>query len=246
MTVSEPTMPSLPSPWIARPGAGDLLLLQAQTGRTLTESLDRGGIGTDFAYSRVGACTMARRHRYMAIVLLGRPSGMTLKSLRRAAGEGIGAALIVVLLPASGGVGERLEHYARGADICLDDWTDAEVFTRIQAWERRRSGAIPPDWLADAGGPRLQIGRNGYVYLGNICLKLSPMPRAVLAAIILAGDEGIGSVHLREALKSGSLSHGAVRVHICAIRKTLLTYLGGPRLAFDAGRYRIVRHSAEP
>ncbi|WP_154582222.1 hypothetical protein [Stenotrophomonas maltophilia] len=154
--------------------------------------------------------------------------------------------MIVVLLPAGSGVGERLEHYARGADICLDDWTDAEVVTRIQAWERRRSGTIPPAWLTDMGGQRLQVGHNGYIYLGNIRLALSPTPRAILAVIILAGNEGTGSVSLRAALNSGSLSHGAVRVHICAIRKVLLTYQGGPRLAFNAGRYRIVRHGAEP
>ncbi|MBJ9965628.1 response regulator transcription factor [Burkholderia seminalis] len=242
MTASAPTVSSS-SPWIAREGAGDVLLVQTKAGGTLAMSLDRAGIRIDFAYSRFGACTMAKRQRYTAIVLLGRPGGNMIQSLRRAAGNGVGAPLIAVLLPFRSTVMVRLEQHSRGADICLDDWTDIEVVTRIQAWERRRNGTVPRDWLTDAGGPRLHVGPNAVIYFGNICLKLSPVQRAILSAIIAAGEDGIPTAHLRESLNSRSLTHGAVRVHICSIRKTLLSYQHAPRLVSSAGRYRIEPHA---
>lgn len=228
--------------WIAKSRTGDLLLVQTQSGGTLAMSLDSAGVRTDFAYSRLGACTMAKRHRYTAIAVLGRPAGTTIQSLRRAAGNGIDAPMIAVLLPFRSTVMERLEQHARGADICLDDWTDVEVVTRIQAWERRRKGTVPRSWLA--AGVRLQVGPNAVVYLGSIPIKLSHMQRAILAAIILAGDEGIAPASLREKMSSRSLTYGAVRVHICSIRKTLLSYQMAPRLVLSEGSYRIERHSA--
>lgn len=148
-----------------------------------------------------------------------------------------------MLLPSRATVRERLEQHAWGADLCLDDWTDIEVVTRIQAWERRRNGTVPHGWLADSGSLRLYVGANALIYLGNTLLKLSSTQRAVLAAIITAGDEGIPAAKLREKLSSRSMTCGAVRVHICSIRKTLLSYQNAPRLMSNSGRYRIERHA---
>jgi len=225
-----------PTPSPAAPEGSELLLVHRRGAASLLQTLEQAGLKLDCAYTRHGACTLARKQRYTVILALGWDVAGWLAALRTSAG-GVAAPVIVLLVPAHASAQERLAAYRSGADLCLSDWTDIEVLTRVQAWQRRRYGWIPRSW--NSRNAALRVGPECHVFLGNLKLPLSPTKRAILAAIINAGHAGIRPAELCAALGAREVSAGSLRVQICAIRKMLLSYVHAPRLVSDGGHYRI-------
>ena len=186
--------------------------------QTLIQFMGLEGMVPDHANNGIAGLELVRKNHYDVLVLdigLPRLNGLELcDALRK---EGVDTP--VLMLTARDSLDDKLAGFAAGSDDYLvKPFEMAELFMRIKALARRRSGQVRRLQLADL---TLDLDRQQAVR-NNKSLKLTPTTWALLETLLRASPGTVSRGDLEFALWGEEVpDSNSLKVHMFHLRKQL-------------------------
>jgi DNA-binding response OmpR family regulator len=187
---------------------------------TVAEGLRRLAMAVDVCYDGESALEQVGLNRYDVAVLDRDLPGRTGDDICRHI-SACGIETRVLMLTAAGGIRDRVDGLALGADDYLTKpFAFAELVARIQALGRRSRAAAPP--VLDQDGIVLDVPRHTASRDGRV-LALTPKEFAVLHVLLRAQGEVVTAEDLLEQAWDAHADPftNAVRVAIMTLRRKL-------------------------
>ena len=230
---------ALSAPLIGR--GGQLRVLVADDERLLADTIAAGlrrlAMAVDVCYDGTAALERVTVNRYDVAVLDRDMPGHTGDDICRWIAGSDTTTVRVLLLTAAGGIRDRVEGLALGADDYLSKpFAFAELVARVHALGRRSAPAAAP--VLEQDGLVLDVARHFAARDGRI-LNLTPKEFAVLHVLLRARGQVVSAEDLLEQAwdEYADPFTNAVRVAVMTLRRKL----GEPEIVFTVPRtgYRI-------
>jgi DNA-binding response OmpR family regulator len=187
---------------------------------TIADGLRRLSLAVDVCYDGDAALERVKVHRYDVAVLDRDMPGCSGDEVCRWIAQS-GANVRVLLLTAAGGIRDRVDGLALGADDYLSKpFAFAELVARVHALGRRSAPAVQP--ILDQDGLLLDVARQ-HVSRDGETLALTPKEFAVLHILMRAQGRVVSAEDLLEQAwdEHADPFTNAVRVTVMTLRRKL-------------------------